>query len=78
MTNTTPTAAARGWTLYQSTEPPLSLDDINRVLALERLNPIAPRTYDHYRRLARHGYAEYMPINELDVAVKLRRMRDAS
>jgi hypothetical protein len=29
--------------------------------------------YKHYRTLARHGQERYMPINELDMAIKADR-----
>jgi hypothetical protein len=33
--------------------------------------------YRHYRRLTSHHFVEYLPINELDILLKLR-LREAS
>lgn len=35
--------------------------------------PVSQRTYQHYRRMAANGFEEYLPINEVDVRLKLRR-----
>jgi hypothetical protein len=34
---------------------------------------VSLRTYRHYRRMASNGFEEYLPINEVDVRLKLRR-----
>lgn len=73
MFNTTAEAARRGWDFFRSADPPPSHDEVNERLRDEGLIGIAGRTYDHYRRLARHGYDGYLPINELDMAVKAKR-----
>jgi hypothetical protein len=66
-------ATATGWKLYRTSEPPLSLEEINVALAEHGLMGISKRTYDHYHRLVRHGFEEYLPINELDMHVKHKR-----
>lgn len=80
MANASARAARDGWLIYTSSNPPPSRDEINGLLESRRVSPISKRTYDHYGRLARHGYDHYVPINELDMAVKAskRRLREAS
>lgn len=71
-------AARRGWALFTSSSPRPSRDEINAALDKVDLPHISIRMYDHYGRLARHGVADYMPINELDIAVKNGQLRKAS
>ncbi len=71
-------AAQVGWALYKASHPRASIETINLVLGGQNLPPISDRMYDHYRRLERHGYETYVPINELDMAVKAARMGKAS
>jgi hypothetical protein len=71
-------AAHDGWLLFREADPPPTREAINEALAARDLPPISLRTYDHYGRLIRHGYDRYVPINELDMAVKLGRLRQAS
>ncbi len=78
MPNTSPQAARRGFEIFSAVTPPPSLDEINLQLSKREMPAVSLRTYDHYRRLARHGYSHYVPINELDVAVKAERLREAS
>lgn len=73
MGNARTTTAERGWQILRSTPGVLSRDDLNRALAIEGLEKISARMWDHYRKLQRYGIDHYVPINELDVMVKLRR-----
>jgi hypothetical protein len=66
-------AARRGWELFSAAASALSRDEINSELTQETLPEISARTYDHYRRLSRHGRKRYVPINELDMDVKAGR-----
>ena len=78
MANCDQTAARRGWEIYCVADAPPTLDHINAQLASEGLNSVSDRMYRHYRRLAFHGFEDYLPINELDVTLKLRRLGMAS
>jgi hypothetical protein len=70
-------AARRGWDLFSSAVPVPTLDQINESLTAAGLGAVSNRMYRHYKVLLHHGYAEYMPINELDVRVKFARLREA-
>lgn len=78
MANATPLAAEHGWSAFTSSVPPPARSEINEQLVARGLPPVSLRTYDHYKRLVRHGYSRYVPINELDMAVKATRRREAS
>lgn len=56
-----------GWERYREAGYSLSLDEINSSLLAAGRSPIAPRTYNHYKKLHRYGYESYLPINQLDV-----------
>jgi hypothetical protein len=71
-------AAQMGWAMYRAADPRPSIEDINLALGGQGLPTISDRMYDHYRRLERHGYEAYLPINELDMAVKAARLGKAS
>jgi len=71
-------AAEVGWSIFRASEPRPTLDVVNEQLAVRALPPVSTRMYDHYHRLARHGFDNYMPINELDMTVKARRLGRAS
>jgi hypothetical protein len=73
MPNPTTHAAQVGFDVFRSSDPPPPLEAINEALAAKGLDGVAARTYNHYSRLVRHGYDEYMPINELDMAIKAKR-----
>jgi hypothetical protein len=63
-------AARQGWTIFSESTPAPTRDVISVRLEAMGLPPVAERTYDHYRRLARHGVDRYMPINDFDMALK--------
>lgn len=67
-------AARRGWEIYRCQESVVSLEEINDQLRAESLDPVSIRMYRHYRRLASNGFARYVPINELDIRLKLARV----
>jgi hypothetical protein len=66
-------SAEEGWRLFQQADPPVDFEAINRQLENLDLPKVSSRMYDHYRRLKRHGFDRYMPINELDMVIKTRR-----
>jgi hypothetical protein len=59
--------AQAGWYIYRASNYSLELGELNEQLTSARFNPVAPRTYTHYRKLHRYGYQRYVPINQLDV-----------
>ena len=73
MTVLTMRAAEVGWSLFASSDPPPTLDELNEELEHRSLPNVSGRMYDHYRRLMRHGHEHYIPINELDMAIKAKR-----
>jgi hypothetical protein len=73
MANCDSLVAKQGWLIYKASMPAPSLEELNRVLARAGVGPISNRTYRHYRRMKLHGVEDYLPINELDVRLKLRR-----
>lgn len=75
MTVMTMRSAEVGWQLFAASEPSPSLEAINEALAQRGLPTVSARMYDHYGRLVRHGYDRYVPINELDMAIKSQRRR---
>jgi hypothetical protein len=69
-------AARRGWALFTAATPHPSCDEINEQLGTAGLPGISDRMYKHYKRLERYGRRSYVPINELDVAVRGRPFGD--
>lgn len=69
--NASSAVARMGWEIYRGADPPPSFMEINAELLSRGLVTVRPRTYKHYRSLAYHGCTEYLPVNELDVRVKL-------
>jgi hypothetical protein len=53
--------------LFRESNYTMELDEINACVDQRGFNPIALRTYNHYRKLERYGYQRYVPINQLDV-----------
>lgn len=45
----------------------MSIDDINERLQDQGFRSVSARTYQHYHKLFRYGYENYVPINQLDV-----------
>jgi hypothetical protein len=78
MANATAEDAKSGWRIYRSTVPRPTLESIHASLTSNGREPESPRMFKHYKNLERHEYAEYMPINDLDMRLKAARMRQAS
>jgi len=67
--NARPIDAAEGYRLFQRANGVATLDEINEYLRGLDLREVSPRMLVHYRRLYRHGYSSYIPINRLDIAL---------
>lgn len=67
--NARPIDAAEGYRLFRRVGGAIELDEINEHLRGLALRPVSPRMLIHYRRLFRHGYDSYIPINRLDIAL---------
>ena len=78
MSSRTMLAAEVGWSVFQAQSDRPSFESINVELRRRDLPAISARMYDHYGRLARHGFESYLPINELDMFVKSERQRRKS
>lgn len=63
----------RGWEIYRDSGGNLTREELNSQLRALGLGRVSIRMFDHYGRLNRHGCFEYMPMNELDIRVKLSR-----
>lgn len=74
MSNCHPDTARLGWEIYRNSVSTPSLEVINQELQESANESISDRMYRHYRRLAYHGCTEYLPINELDVLIKIQRL----
>lgn len=59
--------AKAGWEIFRAANFSLTREEINRRLIVRGFAPISKRTFQHYRKLRRYGYYEYVPINQLDV-----------
>ncbi len=64
-----PIDAAEGYRLFLRHEGAVEFDEINEYLLGLSLRPVSPRMLIHFRRLYRHGYESYIPINRLDIAL---------
>lgn len=64
-----PIDAAEGFRFFRRLGGRVQLDEINEHLRGLGLREISPRMLIHYRRLFRHGYESYIPINRLDIAL---------
>ena len=74
MKNCQSDTARLGWSVHRSSASAPSLEVINHELQATGHELISDRMYRHYRRLAFHGYTEYLPINEFDIAIKMKRL----
>lgn len=59
--------AASGWDIYEAAGGRVDRTQLNQALLARGFEPISERTYAHYRKLDRLGYAEYVSINRLDI-----------
>lgn len=64
-----PIDAAEEYRLFRRSGGDVALDEINEHLRSVGLRTVSPRMLIHYRRLFRHGYDSYIPINRLDIAL---------
>jgi hypothetical protein len=67
-----------GWELFKESGYSLSLDEINDRLLRSGSRTISIRMYQHYHKLFRYGYEEYLPINQLDVKTLQNPVWDAA
>src|SRR5690606_34662734 len=59
--------AAAGWTIFREHHGHITLEELNQMLRAQGRRPVAKRTFNHYRKLYRLGYEEYVSINRLDL-----------
>lgn len=78
MTAARPKDAQYGWEVFKQSAFALSLLEINEHLRSAGLRSVSPRMYQHYHKLARFGYEEYLPINQLDVKTLQNPVWDAA
>jgi len=62
----TPEDAAAGYRLYVDSDASVSLGDINSWLESAGYSRVSQRMYQHYQKLWRLGYRQYLTINRLD------------
>ena len=70
--------AQYGWELFKQSGYSLSLAEINRDLRRAGFRQISQRMFQHYHKLFRYGYEEYLPINQLDVRTLANPVWDAA
>jgi hypothetical protein len=59
--------ALTGWEIFFARAGAVSRGQLNAALYSRGREPISERTYQHYRKLLRLGYSDYVSINRLDV-----------
>src|SRR5690625_4395429 len=59
--------AKAGWEILRAAGFTLDRVEVNARLKSQGFKPISARTFAHYNKLRRYGYASYIPINQLDV-----------
>jgi hypothetical protein len=67
-----------GWELFKESGYALSLSEVNDRLKRSGFRSISPRMFQHYFKLLRYGYEEYLPINQLDVKTLQNPVWDAA
>lgn len=70
--------ALLGYEFYLQTRGEATMTDVNAHLESKNRYPIALRTYQHYRKLIRHGFRTYVPINKFDVFQSLGKLQMAA
>ncbi len=70
--------ALKGYEIYLSRRGKITLENVNELLIEKGRNPIALRTYGHYRKLLQNGFRSYIPINKFDVFQSLGRIQVAA
>ena len=68
----------KGYEYFLNNRGKVSLDDVNIYLKSINGRPIHLRTYKHYEKLLRRGFSSYIPINQFDVSLTLRKLQFAS
>jgi hypothetical protein len=58
---------AEGWAIYQQSADEISLPEINQALRSRGYRKVSERMFQHYMKLERLGYDDYMSINRLDL-----------
>jgi hypothetical protein len=66
MANARHPAPEVGYRLFLTGGTMATLEVINEALRSKGLDPVSQRMYDHYRKLKRLGYSDYVPINQVD------------
>jgi hypothetical protein len=66
MANARTQTVARGYEFFRDDDD-LCLEDINRLLSMEGLEPIHQRSFAHYHNLYAYDIYDYVPINRFDV-----------
>lgn len=67
-----------GYEFYLKARGKATIEEVNDYLASQERRPIKQRTYGHYRKLLKHGFRNYIPINQFDVFHSLGRLQLAS
>lgn len=70
--------ARYGWEIFKESGYTLTFAQINGNLVRAGFRPVSMRTYQHYHKLFRYGYEEYLPINQLDVRTLSNPVWDAA
>lgn len=70
--------AQEGWEIFRESGYALSFSDLNKALKRAGFRPISARMFQHYHKLVRYGYEEYLPINQLDVRTLQNPVWDAA
>jgi len=58
---------AEGWDIFQEHRGEITLLELNQALRSRGFRRIHQRTFDHYHKLQRLGYDDYVSINRLDL-----------
>lgn len=70
--------AQYGWELFKESGYALSFAELNDALRSNGMNAVSLRMFQHYHKLFRYGYEEYLPINQLDVKTLQNPVWDAA
>lgn len=55
-----------GYRIYREKQGRIGLDELNKELDGRGRNPVAGRSYEHFRRMYNYGVPDYMSINTFD------------
>lgn len=70
--------AQYGWELFKESGYALSYRELNEALRANGMRAVSLRMFQHYHKLFRYGYEEYLPINQLDVKTLQNPVWDAA